>query len=216
MLCVLSAYNFYHFIYGMGGNYTDLQTSWIVGAALFSLVNSEGGRRGRWLVLFGLFTAMAQQSRFVSLGVVAVVCGPILLHYIINRWRSERSVKSLWEPLILIGIPVAIISGYSLFTLTMKMVNFYFVSKVASSGLSNMFKSIEESIDLFLGVFIYRANSFHLGQIGFYLLIIVSTFYVVGFWPVRVNTMDFLHAFWAAASFALLHVFVLLSFTKVG
>jgi hypothetical protein len=209
MLGVLSASNFYHYTRGMGSNYTDLQTSWLVGAALFSLINSNKGQDGRWLVLFGVFSALAQQSRFVSLGVIGIVCGPIFLYYVIKRWRYERSTKSLYEPLIQGLIPILIISGYSLVFHTLEYLDRYFLNQAVSSGLSNMFKPVEASISLFLNVFIYHPKSYHLGGTGVFVLLLFFFLYFVIYWPARANNSDFLASIWAATAFILLHVFIL-------
>lgn len=209
MLGVLSASNFYHFARGMGSYYTDLHTSWLVGAALFSLINSNEGYDGKWLVLFGLFSALAQQSRFVSLGVAVVICGPIFLYYIIKRWKHEHSIKSLYQPLAQGITPILIISGYSLTIYTLAYLDRYFLSQAVSSGLTNMFKPVKDSVFQFLNIFIYHPNSYHLGGTGAFILLLFFFAYLITYWMARANNKDLLFSIWAAMAFVLLHVFVL-------
>jgi len=204
MTAVMSVSNFFHFRLGMGGNYTDLQTAWLIGAALFSLINSEEGTRGHWLVFFGVFSALAQQSRFVSIGVTVIVCGPILAYYLLKRWKYERTAKSVLLPLAQVLVPIVLISGYSLTTHMSNYIYANFLGPLVTSGLIHLYKPVSASMATYLLVYDY-----HLGKIGFMILLSFCAVYFLLYWRERNNNEGLMVSLWAAVAFLLPHIFVL-------
>lgn len=204
MMAVLSAGNFFHFRLGMGGNYTDLQTAWLIGAALFSLINSQEGQRGRWLVLFGVFSALAQQVRFVSIGVTAVVCAPILGYYLLRRWQHERTAKSVFVPLLQVLIPFLVISGYSLITKIAWYVYYNTMSPMVTTGIIHLYKPIPAALGLYSRVYDY-----HLGKIGIGILVVFCVVYFLLYWRQKSRNGSLMVSVWVAIAFLLTHVFIL-------
>jgi len=203
MMAVLSAGNFFHYRFGMGGNYTDLQTAWLIGAALFSLINSEEAQRGRWLVFFGVFSALAQQVRFFSIGVTAVVCAPVLGYYLLRRWQGERTAKSVFVPATQVLIPFLLISGYSLMINIRGYVYDKFVSPM-TTGITNMYQPVPVALRLYLDVY-----DLHLGDIGIGILLFICAIYFLLYWRHRNRSSSLIISFWAAIVFLLTHIFIL-------
>ncbi|MDA9101352.1 hypothetical protein N9K06_01605 [Omnitrophica bacterium] len=198
LLLVFSWRHFFDPVLGLGGNFADLPAAFLVGAALFSLLNSERGTRLGWLFLFGIFIACAGLSRFVAAGYGAVICGPILAYYVVGRAFREKNGLAALIPLVVIFVPVYFLAGQYYLQFTPKILSFYSVSGYAlGHPVSRVFEDFVRSFSTLSGV---HALYFILAMGGFYLFRFRS---YAKYWGSLLETL------WAVAAHFILIVFVL-------
>jgi hypothetical protein len=107
------AEGFFDPIYQVPSKLPEPPAAFFAGAALFSLLNSAGARSWKWLLLFGVFVSFATLSRFIAAGYVLVICGPILVAYLV-RLRREAGAAPAGRALLAVAAPILILTGYFL------------------------------------------------------------------------------------------------------
>jgi fluoride ion exporter CrcB/FEX len=98
--------------FGLGAFWLDLHASFLAGAALLCLLNSNGARDLRWLVAFGVLAGLTTLARFVAAGYVLVMAGPPLAAFLVGRWRQEKHFgRAVLVPALAAGAPVVLLVG---------------------------------------------------------------------------------------------------------
>ncbi len=100
----------YNPVYYLPSMLPDLPAAFFLGAALFSLLNSEKASRFGWLIAFSVFISIAALSRFVAAGYGLVICGPILLSFLHDVFR-KRSYLGVITVLLIVGGIVLLFTG---------------------------------------------------------------------------------------------------------
>jgi ABC-type multidrug transport system fused ATPase/permease subunit len=199
MSAFLTAQAFFDPTLGLGANYPDLHASYLSGAALLALVNSEEARRPKWLILFGIFFALASLARFVSAGYTAVICGPILGFYLIKRWRQKDTlIQSVILPLVWVIAPILILSGFYFWKFTPGVLHFY---SVAGYSLKHPVGQVLLDIG--------RLYKLYMGAIGYVVLLLFAFFYFFRNWSLRKSLSSLIVTIWAAIAQLILVVFIL-------
>jgi hypothetical protein len=111
--------------YGIAVYWLDAPMSYLFGAAIISLVNSRG-KEISWLVAFAIFSAGAILSRYIAVVYILFTSVPLLVYYLIRRWREEQNfLKAIVFPITLIATIVLPLAGPFLFGHFETVVEFY-------------------------------------------------------------------------------------------
>jgi hypothetical protein len=120
---------------GIGPNWLDLPASLLIGGAMLCLLNSDGARDWQWLTAFALLASFAALSRYVAAGFAFVAAGPVLLFYLLQRWRQERRVKAILFPVAVVALVVGVVAG-PLITIHLKNNVFYYSALALNYGVN--------------------------------------------------------------------------------
>lgn len=186
-------------IYQMPSKLPDIPAAFFVGAALFSLLNSERGRSLPWLALFGAFASFALLSRFIAAGYLFVICAPIYVSYIIDLARREKhAVRRVALALATTGAVILLFAGWTIATGTASVLYFY-----GHAGYS-LNSTLEYAVTLTAGKFVRN----FLGPLGIAAYVTLFSIQLTQ-WRLRADTQSFLEALWAASSHIVMVVLVL-------
>ena len=98
--------------YGLGAYWLDWPAAFLVAGAGLCLLNSSGARDWKWLAGFAALASLAVLCRYISSGFTFAICVPILVYYLIQRWRKEGGfVKPVLLPLGVIIAVSSILAG---------------------------------------------------------------------------------------------------------
>ncbi len=193
--------NFLHPVKGFAANYPDLHAAYMAGAAMFALINSDYGKKNNWYWLFGIFAALTALSRFVAAGYLFFICAPVLVWFLVVRFRDDRSVKNLLISILKAGLPIILIAGYYFYEFTYQNLRFY---SVAGYALNNeLIRVLKDFVRLY---------KLYMGTTGYGVLAIFCTFYSFLFWKERANLKSLVVTIWLAISQLIFIIFIL----KVG
>ncbi len=186
-------------IYQLPSKLPGVPASFFVGAALFSLLNSEKGRNRLCLVLFGLFVSFSALSRFIAAGYVFVICAPIFLGYLIDIYRREqRRVLETALSLVAVVVPLALCANLML-RFTAPNLSFYaHAGYVMGQGSGVAFRTTVVEFALK-----------YVGATAAGICSLLCIFYFAANRPARGNMWSFAETLWAAFAHVFLLVFVL-------
>lgn len=199
MLVVLSAQRFYDPVSGMAAGYLDLHSSYLMGAALCALLNSDEARSLRWLALFGAFAAMVALSRWVAAGYCLVVCGPVLAFYLVKRWMADEAKwRCLNRRLLAVSLPILLLAGYYLAAFSPEnFVHYHAVGYGLGLPLKDSLQNVQGVISRYFGVS------------GMWLLGLLLISYFALNWSRCFRISEVLVSLWLGFVFFLFYVFVM-------
>lgn len=184
-------------IYQLPSMLPDPPAALFMGAALFSLLNSQGARRPGWLFLFGVFVAFTATSRFIAAGYVFVVCAPIFLAYLVrllflqSTWLALRAVT-------IVAVPIIVLAG-NLMTSTANNLSFY---AYAGYGLNQDIAGAIETTG-------YKFVTGFVGPTGASIVLLLLIVYFTICWRSRNGLKSLSVATWAAISQIVLILLIL-------
>jgi hypothetical protein len=100
---------------GIGSGFADWQSMLFLSAAALSLINALKEPGTGWIRAFTVLVSLAVLARTTSMFYAAVICGPMVLLYLVAQYRRERSLKkpvaTLLNIIVIIAPVAAVVIG---------------------------------------------------------------------------------------------------------
>lgn len=177
-------------VHGLGAFWLDLTAGFFGGAAVLCLINSEQGSKLAWLAGFASLAGLASLARFVSGPYLAIQCGPVLLLYLVARWRrTRRFFRAVVVPVLLIGLILTLLIGWYLWKETPAVAYYY---ATTGYGYENVLGSIQ---------FVFSFTVSFLSQPFSIVLAVAACAQLLLAW--RVRSSGLLEALWLTLSVGL-------------
>lgn len=98
--------------WGIGSGFADWQALFLLSSAVLSLINAIVHPKLDWIRASAVFLALTVLSRLTAVFYVVVICGPILVIYLIVLYRRTYSVKQIVVTVmnvVLIMFPIVVL-----------------------------------------------------------------------------------------------------------
>jgi hypothetical protein len=112
-------------VLGLGAFWLDLTAGFLGSAAVICLINSKNGLHLGWLIGFALLGGASLMSRFVTGVYLFVQAAPLLVFYLVQRWRQTKSFVSVLVPVIAIGGVLCLLTGWYIWHQTPTQLFYY-------------------------------------------------------------------------------------------
>ncbi|PWT81821.1 MAG: hypothetical protein C5B58_09240 [Acidobacteria bacterium] len=109
---ICSTPGMYEPVLGLGAFWLDLTAGFLGSAAMLCLINSKKGQYLGWLAGFALLAGSSVLSRFVTGVYLFVQAGPLLVFYLLHRWRATKSFVPVLAPVLVIGGVLCLLTGW--------------------------------------------------------------------------------------------------------
>lgn len=111
---------------GIAAYWLDLPAALLIGSSVLALLNSDGGRDLRWLVLFVVLGSCAAFSRYVAIAYLLFATIPVFAWYLAARVMNEGGwLRSIVAPLIVVAGSAIVVAGPYLFLHVESVGEFY-------------------------------------------------------------------------------------------
>jgi hypothetical protein len=137
LFCVLAQLTSHN--WGVGSGFADWQSMFLLSSAAMCLINAFAALSLNWVRAFAVFLALAVLSRITVAFYAFIICGPILLIYLLTLYKKERSAKQIAQmvlTIVLLLSPVIIL----MFTRLTQLLVYY-----GSTNAWNLNHSLQES-----------------------------------------------------------------------
>jgi len=99
-------------VLGLGAFWLDLTAGFLGSAAILCLINSKKGKYLSWLAGFALLAGSSLLARFVTGVYLFVQAAPLLVFYLLHRWRETKSFVTVLVPVLVIGGVLFLLTGW--------------------------------------------------------------------------------------------------------
>jgi hypothetical protein len=112
-------------VLGLGAFWLDLTAGFLGSAAVLCLINSKNGQHLGWLIGFALLAGSSLLSRFITGVYLFVQAAPLLVFYLIQRWRQTKSFVRVLVPVTVIGGVLFVLAGWYIWHQTPAQLFYY-------------------------------------------------------------------------------------------
>jgi hypothetical protein len=122
---ICSTPGIYQPVLGLGAFWLDLTAGFLGSAAILCLINSEKGQHLGWLAGFALLAGSSLLSRFVTGVYLFVQAAPLLVFYLLHRWKETKSFVTVLMPVLVIGGVLCLLTGWYIWHQTPSQLFYY-------------------------------------------------------------------------------------------
>jgi hypothetical protein len=115
----------YEPVLGLGAFWLDLTAGFLASAAILCLINSKKGRHLGWLAGFALFAGCSLLSRFVAGVYLFVQAAPLVVFYLLERWKETKRFATVLRPVLVIGGVLCLLTGWYIWHQTPSQLFYY-------------------------------------------------------------------------------------------
>jgi hypothetical protein len=123
LICVTPG--IYEPVLGLGAFWLDLTAGFLGSAAILCLINSKKGQHLGWLAGFALLAGCGLLSRFVTGVYLFVQAAPLLVFYLLQRWRETKRFVTILRPVLVIGGVLCLLTGWYIWHQTPSQLFYY-------------------------------------------------------------------------------------------
>ncbi len=111
---------------GLGVYWLDLPAALLIGAATLCLIGWWNSGKAGWLISFSVLTSFSLLSRYTGASYLAVLCGPVLVFALVDRWKRSRNwSQAVFAPLVTIAVILLGLAGNFVFSHLKENAHYY-------------------------------------------------------------------------------------------